>query len=131
MTEPVKLARRGTTNRNDRGGSEDRRRRREWLVRTYRADRDVVLIETSLPGPMVIPVLVGTEGAQPACRCYRCGVLLTAETVTADRIVPGCEGGTYRRSNIRPACLTCNETTGRALGNARTAAKRAVGKGRR
>jgi hypothetical protein len=48
----------------------------------------------------------------PACRCYRCGALLTKDTVTADRIIPGCQGGTYRRNNIRPACLTCNSSTG-------------------
>lgn len=47
-----------------------------------------------------------------ACRCYRCGVLLTVSTVTVDRIVPGCQGGTYRRNNIRPACAPCNTVTG-------------------
>lgn len=48
------------------------------------------------------------------CRCYRCGHLLTLETMTVDRIVPGCQGGTYRRTNIRPACSGCNSTTGGA-----------------
>lgn len=109
-----KLARRGTTNRNSRGGSDDRRRRREWLVQTYRADKDVAVIEL-FEGPLVVPVLPGTEGARPACRCYRCGALLTVDTVTADRIVPGCKGGTYRRSNIRPCCPGCNSSTGGAL----------------
>lgn len=100
-------SRRGTTNGNQRGGSEDRRKRREWLVQTYRADCDVSLVIG-----LVFPVALGTEGAEPACRCYRCGRLLTVETVTVDRIVPGCQGGTYRRSNIRPACGTCNSSTG-------------------
>lgn len=100
-------ARRGTTNGNQRGGSEDRRKRREWLVRTYRADCDVSMIIG-----LVFPVPIGTDGAVPACRCYRCGRLLTVDTVTVDRIVPGCQGGTYRRSNIRPACGTCNSSTG-------------------
>lgn len=47
-----------------------------------------------------------------ACRCYRCGKLLTESTVTVDRIVPACRGGTYRRGNIRPACAKCNSETG-------------------
>lgn len=104
-------ATRGTTNRNARGGSDARRARRTWLVQCYRANRDVVVID--LPyGPVVVDVDPGTEGAQPACRCYRCGVLLTVDTVTVDRIKPGCQGGTYRRDNIRPACGPCNSETG-------------------
>jgi len=85
------VATRGTSNSNARGNAEDRRRRREWLLLTYSAD---------VPG---------------CCRCYRCGTLLTDETVTVDRIIPGCKGGTYRRSNIRPACGTCNSSTGALL----------------
>lgn len=85
------LATRGTSNANVRGNAEDRRRRREWLVTRYASD---------VPG---------------CCRCYRCGELLTVDTVTVDRIVPGCQGGTYRRDNIRPACGTCNSSTGALL----------------
>lgn len=107
------LARRGTTNRNARGGSPERRRRREWLVACFRANRDVIVIEL-FHGPMAVEVDLGTEGAQPACRCYRCGALLTVDTVTVDRIKPGCQGGTYRRDNIRPACGPCNSETGGA-----------------
>lgn len=110
--ERPKVARRGTTNGNARGGSDERRRRRAWLVETYRADRDVIVIKNLYHGPLVVDVERGTENAEPACRCYRCGVLLTTETVTVDRIVPGCQGGTYRRTNIRPACGTCNSSTG-------------------
>lgn len=104
-------ARRGTTNGNARGGSDERRRRREWLVQTFRANRDLIRIEL-FHGPLWVEVDLGTERAVPACRCYRCGVLLTADTLTVDRIVPGAHGGTYRRSNIRPCCGTCNSTTG-------------------
>lgn len=82
---------RGTTNRNARGSSYDRAARRRWLVATFQADR----------GPRW-------------CRCYRCGTLLTERSVTVDRIVPGCRGGRYVRSNIRPACSTCNSETGGA-----------------
>jgi 5-methylcytosine-specific restriction endonuclease McrA len=108
--------RRGTTNGNARGGSADRRRRREWLVETYRANEDVVLIDADGNYLMADDGLVAMF---PACRCYRCGRLLTVETVTVDRIIPGCLGGTYRRDNIRPACETCNSSTGGALGATR------------
>lgn len=105
---------RGTTNGNVRGGSDDRRRRREWLVMTYRADVDVIVLGVPMM-PVVVPVNIGTERAQPACRCYRCGKLLTVDTVTVDRIVPGALGGTYKRSNIRPCCSTCNASTGPSI----------------
>lgn len=96
-------ATRGTTNRNDRGNTETRRKRREWLVSTFRADKDVDdLQHLRLPSDGV-PLGQGT----PACRCYRCGALLTVDTVWVDRIVPGCKGGTYARNNIRPACGPC------------------------
>lgn len=129
------VARRGTTNGNARGSSEDRRRRREWLVETYRADSDIVHIwnverGASLDGPptWISRTFRPASGlirlqeswgrvaiAFAACRCYRCGTLLTAETVTVDRIIPGCRGGTYRRDNIRPACGRCNSETGGGL----------------
>jgi hypothetical protein len=110
------LATRGTSNGNARGSSEARRRRRTWLVETYRADVDVQVIEL-FHGPLLVPVTAsqGADGAQPACRCYRCGALLTADTVTVDRIKPGCRGGTYARTNIRPACGPCNSETGGPL----------------
>lgn len=42
-----------------------------------------------------------------------CAGLLTEETLTVDRYpVAGVDGGTYRRSNIRPACQSCNERSG-------------------
>jgi HNH endonuclease len=35
--------------------------------------------------------------------------------VSVDRIIPGCQGGTYRRENIRPACGRCNSVYGATL----------------
>lgn len=115
------VTRRGTSNTNDRGSTASRRARRAWIVLAY---------ESNILG---------------FCRCYRCGVLLynpdtvttieglpqfdrevimtygtqvwTAKPLTIDRIIPGCKGGTYRRNNIRPACGTCNFSTGGALGH--------------
>lgn len=84
--------RRGTTNRNQRGNTRDREARRRWLVRAYQSDY-----------------------GSGWCRCYRCGALLTVDTVTVDRIIPGARGGTYRRNNIRPACARCNSETGGAV----------------
>ena len=67
-------------------------------------------------------------------RCYRCGMLLFNPErpippaplldepilpLTIDRIVPGCQGGTYRRGNIRPACGDCNSETGGRLATRR------------
>lgn len=119
-------ARRGTTNRNDRGNTEDRRRRREWLVETYRADRHLIRVAYAdgrvevddyviPPEKLMAFEAVVLAEAVLACRCYRCGSLLTVDTVTVDRIIPGCKGGTYRRNNIRPACAGCNSETGGAM----------------
>lgn len=96
---------RGTSNANDRGSAEDRKRRRAWLVENFRADADLLRLYGA-----EVATLQGM--GEPACRCYRCGSLLTVDTVTVDRIVPGCQGGTYRRNNIRPACGRCNSVTG-------------------
>lgn len=103
------MTRRGTTNRNQRGNTRDRESRRRWLVETFRADVD--LNERSRFHDSRISLGDGT----PACRCYRCGSLLTVAMVTVDRIVPGCHGGTYRRNNIRPSCARCNSETGATI----------------
>ena len=93
-----------------------RRRRREWLVETYRANQDFSIERVEIGGEIVEhPKGTWPGYGEPACRCYRCGVLLTVDTVTVDRITPGCKGGTYRRNNIRPACGPCNSETGGAL----------------
>lgn len=113
---------RGASNGNSAGSAEDRRRRRAWLLETYRADVDVFSGErggTSFwdkGGVLAAPLGEG----DPACRCYRCGLLLLLETLTVDRIKPGCQGGTYRRDNIRPACGGCNSKTGGRLGGQRS-----------
>lgn len=85
---------RGTSNGNTSGSSYARRRRKRWLVDTF--------------------------GDGEKVRCHlrvspRCVEWLTVETVTADRIIPGCQGGTYRRDNIQPACLSCNSVHGGAI----------------
>ena len=104
------------------------------MVLTWRADVDVMYASGELDGVAVLgPIFhrpadrvdpymtqiatVGGPGWRIACRCYRCGALLTTDTVTVDRVVPGCQGGTYVRSNIRPACGPCNSETGGALAN--------------
>lgn len=87
--EPKAKATRGTSNRDVRGNTADRRARRRWLLVTF--------------------------GDGELAPCYRCGILLDDSTITSDRIVPGCEGGRYVRGNLRPACGTCNSETGAAL----------------
>lgn len=106
-------ASRGTTNRNARGSVTDRAARRAWLVETFRANVDA----NPHHDLRCFPVPLGKGNA--ACRCYRCGALLTVDTVTVDRIIPGCQGGTYRRNNIRPACARCNSETGGKLSGRR------------
>lgn len=109
-------------NGGDRGNSTDRRRRSEWLVETFRADQDLVTCPLPWSRPEPWPrndtspedMNLGWT-REPVCRCYRCGKLLTVETVTADRIIPGAQGGTYKRNNIRPACQPCNSITGNEL----------------
>lgn len=130
--------RRSTSSKDVQGNSEDRRRRRAWLVKTFRANVDVLLI-----GPERARFEPADEAAQetltslwsglgydvvaePACRCFHCGQLLTEDQVSPDRIVPGCvktamfpNGGTYARHNIRPACLEHNVKLGSKLGHER------------
>lgn len=95
----------GTCNGADRGNTTNRRRRKEWLIQEYRANVDA--------GPDGRPVPRG-EG-RPAARCFRCGDLLTMETITPDRINPGVKGGSYRRENCRPSCLPCQWATGNEI----------------
>lgn len=109
----TRVALRGTSNGNDRGSAAGRRARRAWLLETYRADVDAVVWRTLLDGELafvVRPVRLGT--GERAARCYRCALLLVEATISVDRIIPGCQGGTYRRTNIRPACGPCNSLTG-------------------
>lgn len=110
---PSTKTRRGTTNQNVRGNVTDRRRRREWLVETFRADVD-------LADDSGLQIEVPRGEGVPAARCSTCPTLLTVDTVQVDRYpVPGCEGGTYRRDNIRPHCGPCSERSGGELGAAR------------
>lgn len=92
--------RRSRSNRNDRGSSYQRRRRREWLVEEY------------------------GDGEFVACflqRSAHCLYVLDVDNVSPDRIVLGVDGGTYRRSNILPACLPCQCDQGGAVGVRRRA----------
>lgn len=94
---------RGTSNTNARGGTPARRRRREWLLETF-------------------GVATRLEDRKPLVRCCDCDELLDETTLTIDRIVPGCLGGSYERGNIRPACMACNIR----MGNEARAYKRRI-----
>ncbi len=95
---------RGTSNANLRGSAAARAARRAFLVDTF---------GWRLPDGTGIVL------------CYRCAVPLLqdedpeapGQSLTVDRILPGCQGGRYTRDNIRPACRTCNESTGGMLAN--------------
>lgn len=87
-------SRMGRTNRNERGSSYDRRARRAWLV-SPRA---------------------GFGGDGVKVPCWECGRPVAEDEVIADRRVPGSEGGTYRRDNIRgPHCPTCSCRQGQVM----------------
>lgn len=105
------IARRGTSNANDRGSTRDRRARRKWLMENYRADMDL-----ARPGDPEFTVYAPLGRGIPAVRCYRCGDVLGIDEVTIDRIKPGHKGGRYTRDNIRPACGPCNFGSTRAVG---------------
>jgi hypothetical protein len=74
--------RRGTSNTNARGSAESRRARRAWIMATYGVDGIVV--------------------------CWRCDLPMFEHEFEVDRVIAGALGGTYARSNIRPACSPCN-----------------------
>jgi 5-methylcytosine-specific restriction endonuclease McrA len=66
----------------DRGNSKSRRARKHYLLDTF--------------------------GNGTTCGCVHCGDELTFNTLEADRVTPGSEGGSYRRDNIVPSCRHCN-----------------------
>jgi hypothetical protein len=76
---------------DQRGSATDRRRRKLWLLATF--------------------------GNGERCPCTHCGVELIAATLTADRIVPGRQGGRYVRGNIRPSCAPCAHRQGADMTN--------------
>jgi len=75
-----------------RGNSYDRRRRKVWMLKEF--DKDL--------GP-------------DKARCFKCKKILTYETITADRIIPGLDDGSYRHENLRPACGFDNSSDGAKL----------------
>lgn len=96
------VTQRGTTNRNDRGSSYDRRKRKQWLLDNF------------------------GDGVTATCtlQCSaKCLGTVDITTLQVDRITPGIEGGTYSRDNIQPGCGPCNAQDGGVLGAKRKANK--------
>lgn len=95
---------RGTTNRNQRGSTIERAARRQWLLDTF-GDGETA------------PCMISWD--------ENCLGQVNDLTITVDRYpVAGIDGGTYERSNIRPACGPCNSRAGTALREARKAVVR-------
>lgn len=94
---------RGTTNRNERGSSYERRARKQWLLDTY-------------GNGITAPCSIRFDGD--------CLGVVDMVTLTTDRHpVPGVDGGTYAKDNIRPACGPCNSRHGTQLREERKAAR--------
>lgn len=76
--------------RQGRGNVYDRRRRRAWLIETYK----------------ISPAMV---------ECYHCQQRMRASGPwEVDRFpIPGRDGGTYRRDNIVISCRDCNRGKGK------------------
>lgn len=72
----------GTFGPDLRGNYKDRAARKRWMLKTF--------------------------GNGKTAKCVHCGKTVNYDTLTADRIIPGCEGGRYRRDNIQPSCGPCN-----------------------
>jgi hypothetical protein len=71
---------RGHRNSNERGSSENRRKRKQWLLDTF------------------------GDGITAPCSEPDCDTMVTFLTIFVDRIIPAHLGGTYRRGNIQPHC---------------------------
>jgi 5-methylcytosine-specific restriction endonuclease McrA len=85
------------SNGGDRGNSYDRRERKLWLIG---AKSSVKYGQAPFGG----------DGCH--VDCVHCGKPLTIAELTADRILPGSMGGTYRWDNVQPSCLPCNASRG-------------------
>jgi hypothetical protein len=82
------MVHRGTTNRNDRGNADQRRKRRAWIVQVFGKDGIVT--------------------------CVWCAVPMLEHEFEVDRVLPGRLGGRYHRDNIVPSCPPCNAERGNA-----------------
>lgn len=95
-------AARGSSNADQRGNSEYRRKRKQLLL-----ERD---------------------GDGTYAPCWECGDVLDFHTATVDCIVPRCQGGTYGTlkdlSNVRLHCHPCSRSQGGKLGTAIRMARR-------
>lgn len=53
--------------------------------------------------------LLAEFGNGETCPCVYCDTVLTAATLTQDKIYTGDQGGRYVYANLLPACITCNQ----------------------
>jgi len=56
--------------------------------------------------------LLAEFGDGHSCGCVYCGLRLTENTLTRDKIYTAREGGRYRHENLVPACTSCNQARG-------------------
>ena len=88
-------AQRQTSNKNQRGGSADRKARRYWLASPKTG--------------------FGGDGVSVECAFDGCTTIVRADdgSMWVDRFpIPGRDGGTYKHGNIRPSCAMCQTREG-------------------
>lgn len=100
-------AQRMVSNGNITGSSANRRVRRRWLLKTF------------------------GDGTTAPCS-FGCGTMLVDDKTAPNHIwvdrypIPGKDGGTYKRGNIRPACGPCSCAEGGYFGSAAVRAKKGL-----
>lgn len=125
---------RGRRNSNERGSAANRRARRQWLVSPAAGfGGDGVQVPCQAPTPEAVcrcgrawpcryrQVKVRGTGQWRPSKWHSvkvCGELVTAATMVVGRIVPGHQGGKYRRDNVRPECPGCSCREGQQVSTA-------------
>lgn len=101
---------RSTSNRNARGNTAHRRRRRNYLIRTFGIPREGDGRKTRIRCNWCPTVMRAEPHVRPIRSGPFAGMLGRFYSWEVDRLVCGHAGGTYAFDNCVPACRKCNQT---------------------